>query len=115
MWSEIRQGARFSVITAVLFGGVYHLALWGVGQAAFAPQAEGSLVRRSDGSIAGSRLIAQEFDRPEYFRARPSGVDYDAAATGGTNDGPSIPHPLFLRRDGAIRPGPAVRLWRRGG
>jgi K+-transporting ATPase ATPase C chain len=42
----------------------------------------------------GSRLIAQKFTRPEYFQPRPSGVDYNAASTGGTNYGPSNPDHL---------------------
>ena len=56
---------------------------------AFPAQAEGSLLRRPDGTAIGSRLIAQRFTRPDYFHPRPSGVDYNAAATGGTNYGPS--------------------------
>jgi K+-transporting ATPase ATPase C chain len=39
-------------------------------------------------------LIAQKFTRPEYFQPRPSGVDYNAASTGGTNYGPSNPYHL---------------------
>ena len=50
--------------------------------------------RRPDGSIVGSRLIAQKFTKPEYFRPRPSGVGYNAASTGGTNYGPSNPDHL---------------------
>jgi K+-transporting ATPase ATPase C chain len=42
----------------------------------------------------GSRLIAQKFTRPEYFHPRPSGVDYNAASTGGSNHGPSNPDHL---------------------
>ena len=63
-------------------------------QAGFAAQAEGSLIRRDDGTIAGSRLIAQKFVRPEYFHPRPSAVDYNAASTGGSNYGPSNPDHL---------------------
>jgi K+-transporting ATPase ATPase C chain len=44
--------------------------------------------------VIGSRLIAQKFTRAEYFQARPSGVDYNAASTGGTNYGPSNPDHL---------------------
>jgi K+-transporting ATPase ATPase C chain len=44
--------------------------------------------------VVGSRLIAQKFTRPEYFHPRPSGVDYNAASTGGTNYGPSNPDHL---------------------
>ena len=58
------------------------------------PEAEGSLIRRPDGTVVGSRLIAQKFSRPEYFQPRPSGVDYNAASTGGTNYGPSNPEHL---------------------
>jgi potassium-transporting ATPase KdpC subunit len=66
---------------------------------AFPQQAEGSLIRRPDGSIVGSRLIAQAFTRAEYFHPRPSAVDYNAASTGGTNYGPSNPTHLQAVRD----------------
>jgi len=85
MLKQLRQGVLFTLITMPLLGGGYHLALWAVGQAAFPSQAEGSLIRRADGTVLGSRLIAQKFTRPEYFHSRPSGVDYNAASTGGTN------------------------------
>jgi K+-transporting ATPase ATPase C chain len=94
MVKEIKQGVRFTIVTMVLLGGAYHVALWAVGQTVFSAQAEGSLIRRPDGTIVGSRLIAQKFSRPEYFQPRPSGVDYNAASTGGTNYGPSNPEHL---------------------
>ena len=65
-----------------------------IGRRRFPAQAEGSLIRRADGTIVGSRLIAQKFTRPEYFQPRPSAVDYNAASTGGTNYGPSNPDHL---------------------
>jgi K+-transporting ATPase ATPase C chain len=94
MFKEIKQGILFTVVTMVLLGGAYHLVFWAIGRVAFASQAEGTLIRRNDGSIVGSRLIAQKFTRPEYFQPRPSGVDYNAASTGGTNYGPSNPDHL---------------------
>jgi potassium-transporting ATPase KdpC subunit len=94
MVKELKQGVLFTLVTMALLGGGYPLLLWAVGQAAFASQAEGSLIRRPDGSVVGSRLIAQKFARPEYFQPRPSGVDYNAASTGGTNYGPSNPDHL---------------------
>jgi K+-transporting ATPase ATPase C chain len=94
MVKEIRQAVLFTLIAMVLLGGGYHVVLWAIGRVAFPAQAEGSLIRRSDGTIVGSRLIAQKFTRPEYFQPRPSGVDYNAAATGGTNYGPSNPEHL---------------------
>ncbi|HEX5217076.1 MAG TPA: potassium-transporting ATPase subunit KdpC, partial [Vicinamibacterales bacterium] len=62
-------------------------------------QAEGSLIRRADGTIVGSRLIAQKFAKPEYFHSRPSAVDYNAASTGGSNYGPSNPDHLKAVRE----------------
>lgn len=94
MLKEIRQGILFTVVTMALLGGGYHLVLWGVGRLLFPAQAEGSLIRRADGIVVGSGLIAQKFSRPEYFQPRPSGVDHNAASTGGTNYGPSNPDHL---------------------
>jgi K+-transporting ATPase ATPase C chain len=94
MVKELKQGILFTLVTMILLGGGYHALLWIVGSVAFPTQAEGSLVRRPDGSVIGSRLVAQKFTRPEYFQPRPSGVDYNAASTGGTNYGPSNPDHL---------------------
>jgi K+-transporting ATPase ATPase C chain len=105
MIKEIKQGILFTLVAMVLLGGGYHALLWGIGRVAFPEQAEGSLIRRADGTVVGSRLIAQKFSRPEYFQPRPSGVDYNAASTGGTNFGPSNPDHLKAveERLGAIR------------
>jgi K+-transporting ATPase ATPase C chain len=94
MLVELKRGLLFTLATMVLFGGVYHGALWAIGRVAFSSKAEGSLIRKSDGTIVGSRLIAQKFAREEYFQARPSAVDYNAASTGGSNYGPSSPDHL---------------------
>ncbi|HET8946769.1 MAG TPA: potassium-transporting ATPase subunit KdpC [Candidatus Polarisedimenticolia bacterium] len=99
MLREIRQGILFSLVTMALLGGAYPLFLRGLAAVAFRDQAEGSLVRRADGTVVGSRLIAQAFKRPEYFQPRPSGVDYNAASTGGTNYGPSNPDHLKAVRE----------------
>jgi K+-transporting ATPase ATPase C chain len=94
MVKELKQGLLFTIVTMVLLGGGYNVALWAVGWMIFPAQAEGSLIRRADGTVVGSRLIAQRFARPEYFQPRPSAVDYNAASTGGTNYGPSNPDHL---------------------
>lgn len=104
MLKDISRGARFTFVTMLLFGGAYHVTLWAVGQLMMPAQAEGSLLRRSDGSVIGSRLIAQKFEDPAYFHPRPSPVDYDAASAGGSNYGPSNPEHLeaVRRRIAAI-------------
>jgi potassium-transporting ATPase KdpC subunit len=99
MIREIKQAILFTLVMMVLLGGGYHVILWGIGRVAFPAQAEGSLIRRSDGTVVGSRLIAQKFTRPEYFQPRPSGVDYNAASTGSTNYGPSNPDHLKAVQD----------------
>lgn len=93
MLKELKHAVLFTVVTMTLLGGGYHFMLWVIGRLAFADQADGSLIRR-DGMVIGSRLIAQRFERPEYFHPRPSAVDYNAAATGGSNYGPSNPDHL---------------------
>ena len=64
MVNELIHGLRFTLVTMLLLGGGYNLALWGVGQALFPAQAEGSLIRRSDG--IDRRLAA---DRAEVHAA----------------------------------------------
>ncbi|MGZ5432147.1 MAG: potassium-transporting ATPase subunit KdpC [Thermoanaerobaculia bacterium] len=99
MLTEIRRGVLFTVVTMALFGALYPLLLWGIGRAAFPRQAEGSLVRRDDGSVVGSTLIAQNFTGAQYFHPRPSAVDHNAASTGGSNLGPTNPVQLRLMHE----------------
>jgi potassium-transporting ATPase KdpC subunit len=98
MPKEVKRGVLFTVVSMVLVF-AYHLVMWGIGQTAFRAQAEGSLVRRADGTVVGSRLIAQKFTKPEYFQPRPSAVDYNAASAGGSNYGPSNPDHLKAVRE----------------
>jgi K+-transporting ATPase ATPase C chain len=99
MFKELKQALVFTVVMMLLVGVGYHLLLWGVGHTFFPDQAEGSLIRRGDGTVIGSRLIAQKFTRDEYFQPRPSAVDYNAASTGGSNYGPTNPDHLKLVKD----------------
>jgi len=61
------------------------------GQALVPFKADGSLLRDDQGRVLGSARIAQNFTRPEYFWPRPSAVDYNASATGGSNLSPTNP------------------------
>jgi K+-transporting ATPase ATPase C chain len=79
---------RTTLVLLVLVCGVYPAIVWVVGQVAFPHQANGSLIVRG-GRIVGSSLIAQPFTSDRYFHPRPSAVDYNAQASGGSNLGPT--------------------------
>ncbi|NTW55147.1 MAG: potassium-transporting ATPase subunit KdpC [Chlorobaculum sp.] len=82
---------RITLVTIALCGGLYPLAIWSFARVAAPDLASGSLVRDQSGNVVGSRLIAQAFTRPEYFWPRPSAVNYDASASGGSNLSPAGP------------------------
>jgi K+-transporting ATPase ATPase C chain len=79
-----------TIVTTLLLGVVYPLAVTGVAQVLFRDKANGQLIERN-GKVVGSRIIGQAFSSPGYFRSRPSaaGTGYDAANSAGTNLGPT--------------------------
>jgi len=88
---DIKNSIITTIVLAIILCGLYPLAVWGVGQALFSHQANGSLITTKDGTVLGSELIGQNFTSDKYFNSRPSaaGTGYDATSSGGTNLGPT--------------------------
>ncbi|MBT1063745.1 potassium-transporting ATPase subunit KdpC [Bowmanella sp. Y26] len=83
-------GVRAGLTLLVLCGGVYTGVVTGVGSTLFSHQATGSLLNQGE-RVIGSEWVAQPFVSDSYFHSRPSAVDYDPTATGGSNLAPSNP------------------------
>lgn len=93
MLSLIRSAAVILGLFTVLTGLAYPALITAVGAAVFAEPAGGSLLV-ARGDVVGSALIGQPFVSPQYFWGRPSATSaapYDAAASSGSNLGPTNP------------------------
>ena len=81
----------FTVVTTVMFGIIYPLAVTGIAQVLFPKQANGELIKSGD-HLAGSHLIGQPFTAPGHFWSRPSAAGvagYDPTSSGGSNLAPT--------------------------
>lgn len=88
--NQLRPAIVLTLLLCAITGFVYPGIVSGIAGLVFPHQAGGSLVE-VNGRVVGSELIGQQFARPEYFHPRPSaaGAGYDAAASSGTNKGPT--------------------------
>src|ERR1700730_18999530 len=75
----------FTLVTTVMFGVLYPLAITGLAQVLFPGRANGQLIEK-DGKTIGSRIIGQAFSGSGYFHSRPSsaGTGYDPTSSGGS-------------------------------
>src|SRR6185436_15105863 len=93
MIKELKPAILMLLLLTLLTGVVYPLVVTGISQVAFPARANGSLIVRGDQAV-GSSLIGQPFSDPKYFWSRPSATSpypYNAAASSGSNQGPTNP------------------------
>lgn len=108
MLRQLSISFRLLLVLTVVTGLIYPAAVTALAQLFFKQNADGALIVRN-GSVVGSALIGQRFQRPEYFHPRPSAAGaegYDASLSGGSNLGPT-------NRRLADRVSTAVKLFRR--
>jgi potassium-transporting ATPase KdpC subunit len=83
---QLLVSVRFTLVTAILLGIAYPLAVTGFAHVTMRDKANGQLITQN-GKVIGSRILAQSFTSDKYFHPRPSaaGNGYDATASGGSN------------------------------
>jgi len=84
MWKIVRLFFWCFALTGV----VYPLLVLALSHLFLYEQATGSLVVKK-GKVVGSLLIGEKFEKDHYFWPRPSAVDYNPLASGGSNLGPT--------------------------
>src|SRR4051794_14193515 len=93
MLRELKPALILLLLLTLITGVVYPLLVTGIAQAVMPRSASGSLIER-DGKAIGSELIGMPFTGLKYFWPRPSATSpypYNAAASSGSNQGPTNP------------------------
>lgn len=90
MKNHLIIGIKITLVTIVLFGVLYPLAITGIAKLVAPNGGRGEEIA-VHGRVVGFELIGQKFDDDKYFSGRPSAIDYNAASTSGSNKGPTNP------------------------
>jgi K+-transporting ATPase ATPase C chain len=88
-FASLKRSLIILAIFMLVLGIAYPVLVWGVGQLLFPKEANGSLLYYKDGKVIGSKLIGQNFTKPEYFHPRPSSAAYDASHSSASDFGPT--------------------------
>lgn len=88
MTSHLFSAIKLTLVCLIFFSGIYPAVLWGIAQ--FAPNdGKGEIVAQNGKPHYAN--IGQSFTEDRYFNSRPSAAGYNAAASCGSNKGPSNP------------------------
>jgi potassium-transporting ATPase KdpC subunit len=93
MRAQLKPAISMLALLTFITGVIYPVVVTVIAQVAFPTQANGSLIVKDEHAI-GSQLIGQPFDDPKYFWGRLSATapfPYNAAASSGSNYGPTNP------------------------
>ncbi len=103
MNKHIITAVLYTLVTAVVLGIGYPLAITAIASTLMHNKATGQLLVRN-GETVGSALIGQPFTGPGFFHSRPSaaGTGYDASASSGSNLAPTS-KALIDRVDAAVK------------
>lgn len=77
---ELGRGIRATLVLWFLVAVIYPFSMLAIGQILFSQQANGSLIKNSQGQVIGSALIGQSFTSDRYFNSRPSTTNYSSTA-----------------------------------
>lgn len=109
---DLLASLRLFALSQLVCCVVYPAAVWIFARVVVPEKQTGSLIRNAGGDVIGSRLLGQNFARPEYFWPRPSaaGADgYAADAASGSNLSPANPairgraEPIVARLGGSAK------------
>lgn len=88
MKSNILPAIKLTLLCLILFSGIYTSIIYVIAQ--LAPNnGKGDIITYNGKTFYSN--IGQNFYEDKYFSSRPSAVGYNAAASGGSNKGPSNP------------------------
>ncbi len=99
MLSNLKPAVMMLLLLTTLTGVIYPALVTVFAQVFYADKANGSLIKDQQGTLLGSHLIGQTFSDPKYFWGRASATSpypYNAAASSGSNLGPTNPALLDL-------------------
>lgn len=102
MKKNLITAVLMTIVTTILLGIIYPLAVTALAQVLFHDKANGQLISHN-GTLVGSRIIGQPFSSDPYFHSRPSsaGNGYDAANSSASNLGPTN-HVLIDRVNASV-------------